>query len=153
LWLSKHGPAESILLMTDDTRGTHRRDRASTGSGGGSPNLRPAAIGVGTEDFRRWFAQMDPQALSVWLRRADAAHLPFVASNVIIRKSGHALNVVRDPRTRIALRLPANESLGPVRSLEFSHPCSLARELDASAFRFDETDAPAIRPRDPAGQR
>ncbi len=109
-------------------------------------DLHPDAVGVGTEDVHRWLTQMRPEHLVSWIKDGNAAGLPLVASNVIIRLRDPHLNVARDSEHQIAIDIPEDESLDFIDSIRLTHTCGTRDRVRAATFMFDAGPAIAVMP-------
>jgi hypothetical protein len=116
-------------------------------------DLKPQAVGIGTDDIHRWLAQMRPEHLSTWVKDAITAGLPLVASNVIVRLIDTHLNVVRNDDHHVTLDVAEGESLDMIDSLIVRHPCAVNSSLRSSSFRFDSGPVVAVKTLTPAEQR
>jgi len=104
-------------------------------------DLQPAAVAIGGEDIRRLTAQMPAIRAVDWIRSSvSSGHLPFLASNVVIRKSGHGINIVRDSASGMELEIASDESLGPTEAFTLTHSCDVTVKPGGATF----ADGPAV---------
>jgi hypothetical protein len=104
------------------------------------------AVAIGREDIHRWLIEMGPSRLVEWAKAgiAENGQVPFVASNVVIRRTGKALNVVAHEALGLELGLSSTESLGFLDEIPLSYRCAAGAAVEGGTFSFDGPNTPTI---------